>query len=112
METGQSLLRKFYNSRQEENEPIAVYGPRLEQLIHAARVRGAVTSEALDIMLRETFFRGLRDERVADITRHELHRCESYLQLFKVARNAEQEIKDREDCLVKTKHRSTVRAID
>lgn len=94
VESGTTLLQKFYNCRQEEAETIGAYGCRLEDVLSKAISRGAVAEEQSDGMLRNKLWSGLKDERVRNATRYKLEQIHSFDELIGELRAAEQEIKE------------------
>ena len=95
VEKGLTLLQRFYNSKQEDQEDVAQYGLRMEQLVYLAAERGGLSRSNVGETLREGFWHGLKDDRVVDICRSTYDKGASYQQLFEAARNAEQEARYR-----------------
>lgn len=69
VELGETLLSQFYSAQQKDNESVATWGCRLEDILDKARRRGQVASDAMDEMLRTKFWTGLRPELKAS-SRH------------------------------------------
>ncbi|RUA06894.1 MAG: hypothetical protein DSY43_00980 [Gammaproteobacteria bacterium] len=96
VESGAAILQRFYNSKQEADEGVAVYGCRLEDTISSAIDRGIVAREQADEMLRSKFWSGLKDERVKNVTRHRVDHIRDFDTLLAEVRAAEQEVKENE----------------
>ena len=62
VELGETLLSQFYSAQQKEEESVATWGCRVEDLLDKARRRGQVTTDAMEEMLRTKFWTGLRPE--------------------------------------------------
>lgn len=57
-----TVLSKFYSARQQEEENVAAWGCRLEDLLNQARKEGLVQTAAVNDMLKNMFYEGLRPE--------------------------------------------------
>ena len=93
VESGATLLQKFYNSKQEPGETVAAYGCRIEDILNKAIRRGAVARNQSNDMLKSKLWTGLRDERVRNATRYKYDSIRDFDTLRAELRAVEQEIK-------------------
>ncbi|KAJ8028616.1 hypothetical protein HOLleu_30909 [Holothuria leucospilota] len=91
VESGSTLLRQVYTSRQEAEETAAQYGRRLQVKINRARERGGISSLAIDETLKSVFWQGMRDANVKNALRHRKDTVGSFDELLRLVRLAEQE---------------------
>ncbi|XP_020898574.1 paraneoplastic antigen-like protein 5 [Exaiptasia diaphana] len=98
VDSGTTLLQKFYNARQESGESVAEYGCRLEEVVNRAISRGAVAKEQANEMLKSKLWTGLKDERVRNATRYKYDMIHDFDELRAELRAMEQEIKEL-DCM-------------
>ncbi|PIK41665.1 hypothetical protein BSL78_21470 [Apostichopus japonicus] len=92
VESGAVLLQQVYLSRQESNESASDFGRRLQLLILRACDRGGITKEAQDSTLRITYWQGLNDEHLKNVTRHKVEQAQDFGEVMCIIRGAEQEI--------------------
>ncbi|PIK39176.1 hypothetical protein BSL78_23983 [Apostichopus japonicus] len=92
VESGAVLLQQVYLSRQESNESASDFGRRLQLLILRACDRGGITKEAQDSTLRMTYWQGLNDEHLKNVTRHKVEQAQDFGEVMCIIRGAEQEI--------------------
>lgn len=90
VELGETLLSQFYSAQQKEQESVATWGCRVEDLLDKARRRGQVASEAMEEMLRTKFWTGLRPELKAS-SRHKFDTVKHFDTLKKELRAIEYE---------------------
>ncbi|MEW8545302.1 MAG: hypothetical protein AB2693_17405, partial [Candidatus Thiodiazotropha sp.] len=67
--TGESVLREFYTATQNQDETVASWGLRLEELLQKAIDKGHLKPDEKNDMLREKFWRALRSDRLKNATR-------------------------------------------
>ncbi|KAJ8021977.1 hypothetical protein HOLleu_39333 [Holothuria leucospilota] len=91
VESGSTLFRQVYTSRQEAEETAAQYGRRLQVKINRARERGGISSLAIDETLKSVFWQGMRDANVKNALRHRKDTVGSFDELLRLVRLAEQE---------------------
>ena len=89
-----ALLQQFYGEAQRDDENVAGWGSRLEDLMAQLKVRGKASASTSDEMLRNKFWCGLRSERVKTATRHRFDATGSYMELLAYVRSVEQEFQD------------------
>ena len=70
--TGEELLQMFYSARQ-ENEDCAAWYCRLEDLLHQASEKNAVSDKERHSILSNRFWSGLREVRIKDALRQGRH---------------------------------------
>ena len=96
VESGAVLLQQLYQSKQDKGESAAAFGLRLELLANKAKERGGITQAALNSTLRIVFWQGLVDERVKNTVRHKIDQANSFDEVLRLIRVAEQEIMESE----------------
>ncbi|CAG2194014.1 unnamed protein product [Mytilus edulis] len=64
----EALLGQFYTARQQDDEDVATWACRLEEILSKAKNRKNVTEENINDMLTSKFFDGLRPEMKNTIT--------------------------------------------
>ena len=94
VETGSTLLQRFYNSKQEPDETIASYSCRIEEIVNRAIDRGVVSRSQVDEMLRTKLWTGLKDDRVRNAIRFKLDQVTNFDRLRAELRSLEQEFKE------------------
>lgn len=85
----EATLQKFYRSSQENNETIAVWACKLEEMLALC----SVSAQSKEEMLRNRFFNGLADVNIQNALRHYYDNGAMYNQLLVAARRAELERK-------------------
>lgn len=90
VELGETLLSQFYSAQQREDETVATWGCRVEDLLDKARRRGQVSADAMDEMLRTKFWTGLRPDLKAS-SRHKFDTTKQFDTLRKELRAIEHE---------------------
>ena len=91
VESGSTLLRQVYTSRQEADETAAQYGRRLQVKINRARERGGISSLAVNDTLKSVFWQGMRDANIKNALRHRKDAVGDFDELLRLVRLAEQE---------------------
>ena len=67
--TGESVLQEFYTAAQKQDETVSAWGLRLEEMLQKAVMKGHIRKEETDSMLRNKFWKYLRNERLKNATR-------------------------------------------
>ena len=60
--TGESILAEFYTATQRQDESVAAWGLRLEEILQKAMEKGQIKQDEKNDMLREKFWRALRSD--------------------------------------------------
>lgn len=89
-----TVLSKFYSARQQEDENVAAWGCRLEDLLNQARKQGLVQAVAVNDMLKNMFYEGLRSE-LKDTTAFIFDKTQNFDDLRHEIRIKEEEISQR-----------------
>ena len=87
--TGMSTLQEFFTSSQKEQETVAAWGLRLEEIMQRAIDKGQVRTEEKNNLLRDKFWRSLRSERLRSATKYEFRTVLDFEQLVKAVRTEE-----------------------
>ena len=77
VETGEDILALFYSSTQRDNEDVAAWSCRIEDLLDKARVQGYVRESDMGEMLRNRLWKGL-NEALKDRTAYMFDRIQDY----------------------------------
>lgn len=91
--TGESVLREFYTASQNQEESVASWGLRLEDLLQKATDKGHIKQEDKNDMLREKFWRALRSDRLKNATRVHYESITNFELLRRAVRAEEHEMK-------------------
>ncbi|MEW8545075.1 MAG: hypothetical protein AB2693_16240, partial [Candidatus Thiodiazotropha sp.] len=91
--TGESVLREFYTACQSQDETVAAWGLRLEELLQKAMDKGHIKQEEKNDMLREKFWRALRSDRLKNATRVHYESITNFELLRRAVRAEEHEMK-------------------
>lgn len=67
--SGESVLQRFYTTRQGKDETVTSWGLRLEELLRKAITKGQIQIEQRNEMLRIKFWRGLFSDALKNATR-------------------------------------------
>ena len=102
VESGTTLLQQFYNAKQENDESVALFGCRLEEIVNKATNRGAVAQDQANEMLKSKLWTGLKDERVKNAARYKYERISDFDTLRAELRAIEQEIKESDGLRART----------
>ncbi|CAC5373223.1 unnamed protein product [Mytilus coruscus] len=86
----EALLGQFYTARQREDEDVASWGCRLEDILRKATDRGKVKQEDTNSMLTSKFFEGLRPD-IKNIGRYKMDSVKEFDVLLKAFRIIEKE---------------------
>ena len=92
VQDGPALLQKAYNSHQEDQESAAAFGRRLKLLTYDACRRGGLPQSSMDTVLRQIYWRGLRDPEVRNACRHLKDTAGDFDHLVRLVRKGEQEV--------------------
>ena len=67
--SGESVLQEFYNAMQRSNESVPAWGIRIEEIFQKAKEKGHVTDTQRDKMLKNKFWRGLKNSELKNASR-------------------------------------------
>ncbi|VDI62944.1 Hypothetical predicted protein, partial [Mytilus galloprovincialis] len=84
----EALLGQFYTARQQDDEDVATWACRLEEILSKAKNRKNVTEENINDMLTSKFFDGLRPE-MKNIVRYKKDTITDFHSLLKATREIE-----------------------
>ena len=91
--TPMSILQEFYTAYQKQDESVAAWGLRLEEILQRAQEKGQLRIEEKDELLRNKFWRSLKSERLKSATRLHFHTIKSFDLLRQKVRAEEYEMK-------------------
>ena len=91
--TGESVLQEFYTASQKQDESVAAWGLRLEEILEKAVDKGHVKSEEKNDMLKNKFWKALRSDRLKNATRTHFATITDFEKLRKAVRAEEYEMK-------------------
>lgn len=91
VEPGENLLAQFYSAFQKQDEDVAAWGCRLEDIIEKAVEQGQVKREAVAEMLYSKFWMGLK-QNLKDATRHNFENINDFDKLRVQIRRVEHEL--------------------
>ncbi|CAG2194060.1 unnamed protein product [Mytilus edulis] len=84
----EALLGQFYTARQQDDEDVATWACRLEEILSKAKNRKNITEENINDMLTSKFFDGLRPE-LKNIVRYKKDTITDFHSLLKATREIE-----------------------
>ena len=84
-----STLQEFFTASPKEQETVAAWGLRLEEIMQRAIDKGQVRTEEKNNLLRDKFWRPLRSERLKTATKYEFRTVFDFEQLVKAVRTEE-----------------------
>ena len=87
--TAESILHEFYTLFQKQEESIANWGLRLEEILQKAINKGHVKEEDKNEILRQKFWRSLRSDRLKNATRVQFE-CITNFDMLRSAVRAEE----------------------
>lgn len=67
--SGESVVQEFYNAMQRSNESVPAWGIRIEEIFQKAKEKGHVTDTQRDKMLKNKFWRGLKNAELKNASR-------------------------------------------
>ena len=91
--TAESVLQEFYTATQKQEESVAAWGLRLEEILQKAIDKGHVKEEDKNSMLKNKFWKALRNDRLKNATRIAFSSASSFDELRKLVRAEEYELK-------------------
>ena len=91
--TGESVLQEFYTSSQKQDESVAAWGLRLEEILQKAVDKGHVRQAEKNDMLRNKFWKSLRSDRLKNATRTKFETLTEFDMLRRAVRAEEHEMK-------------------
>ena len=90
--TRESIMREFYTATQQQEESVPAWGLRLEEILQRAMEKGHVRSEDRNDLLKDTFWRGLRSEKLKNATRVNFVSISNFERLRREVREEENQI--------------------
>lgn len=91
--SGESILQEFYTSTQKQDETVAAWGLRLEEILQKAIEKGHVKQDEKNDMLRTRFWKALRSDRLKNATRVHFESISNFELLRRAVRAEEHEMK-------------------
>ena len=91
--SGESALEEFYTASQKQDESVAAWGLRLEEILQKAVQKGHVKVEDKNDMLRTKFWLSLRSDRLKNATRVHYESITKFEMLRRAVREEEHELK-------------------
>lgn len=91
--TPMSILQEFYTVSQRADESVTAWGLRLEEILKKAIEKGQVRQEDRDELLRNKFWRSLKNEKLKSATRLDFKTATSFDVLRKKVRAEEYDMK-------------------
>ena len=91
--TGMSVMQEFFTASQKQEESVAAWALRLEEIMQNAIDKGQIKEEEKDDLLRDKFWRSLRSERLKSATRIDFRTVSNYKRLVKAVRTEELSMK-------------------
>lgn len=91
--TGMSVMQEFFTSSQKQEESVAAWALRLEEIMQNAIDKGQIKEEEKDGLLRDKFWRSLRSERLKNATRIDFRTIMNFKRLVKAVRTEELSMK-------------------
>ena len=91
--TAESVLQEFYTATQKQDKSVAAWGLRLEEILQKAIDKGHVKEEDKNSMLKNKFWKALRNDRLKNATRIAFSSALSFDELRKLVRAEEYELK-------------------
>ena len=90
--TRESIMREFYTATQQQEESVTAWGLRLEEILQRAMEKGHVRAEDRNDLLKDTFWRGLRSEKLKNATRVHFESISNFELLRRAVREEENQI--------------------
>ena len=91
--SGMSVLQEFFTASQKQEETVAAWGLRLEEIMQNAIDKGHIQDDEKDDLLKDKFWRSLRSERLKNATRIDFRTISNFKQLVKAVRTEELSMK-------------------
>ena len=108
--SGQSVLQEFYTAEQKENESVALWGIRLEEIYQRAVEKGFASNDQRDKQLIERFWRSLRSIDLQNATSVYYHAATSFEMLKQKVRSEEYAMAAHKSALAKGTKKETDRS--
>ena len=102
VDLNETLLADFYSARQKEDEDIATWSCRLEDLLNRAIQKGLVKTNETNDMLKAMLWTGLK-QTLKDVSGHKFDSLKTFDELRVALRRIESEHRQREDELKRSK---------
>jgi len=90
--SGESIMQQFYTEQQQQQENVASWACRLEDLLQNAVDKGHVSETSKNDMLRNKFWTGLTNTALKNASRHKYDTETNFDQLLRDVRMIEQEL--------------------
>ena len=90
--SGESILQEFYTTKQGQDETVAAWGLRLEEILQKAIEKGHVDRMSRNRMLHTKFWKSLRSEKLKNATRVKFETIKIFEELRKAVRAEEYEM--------------------
>ena len=87
-----SIMKEFYTAAQKQDESVTAWGLRLEEILQRAAEKGHIKIEEKNDLLKDTFWRGLRSERLKNATRVHFESISKFELLRKAVREEENQM--------------------
>ena len=96
--TGESILQEFYTASQKADESVTAWGLRIEEILQKAVDKGHVKDTDTNEMLRNIFWKNLRNDRLKNATRAKFENIHSFELLRRAVRAEEYDMKTNKIC--------------
>ena len=91
--TGESILQEFYTASQKADESVTAWGLRIEEILQKAVIKGNVKDSDTNEMLKNIFWKNLRNDRLKNATRAKFESIQSFELLRRAVRAEEYDMK-------------------
>ena len=91
--TGESILQEFYTASQKADESVTAWGLRIEEILQKAVIKGNVKDSDTNEMLKNIFWKNLRNDRLKNATRAKFESIQSFDLLRRAVRAEEYDMK-------------------
>ena len=96
--TGESILQEFYTASQKADESDTAWGLRIKEILQKTVIKGNVKNSDTNEMLKNIFWKNLRNDRLKNATRAKFESTQSFELLRKAVRAEEYDMKSNEIC--------------
>ena len=96
--TGESILQEFYTASQKADESVTAWGLRIEKILQKAVIKGNVKDTDTNEMLKNIFWKNLRNDRLKNATRAKFESIQSFESLQRAVRAEEYDMKTNKIC--------------
>ena len=91
--TGESILQEFHTASQKADESVTAWGLRIEEILQKAVIKGNVKDSDTNEMLKNIFWKNLRNDRLKNATRAKFESIQSFELLRRAVRAEEYDMK-------------------